>query len=82
MQDSDPPPTLGGGGEHCHTEHIACGRLRTGKGEEDASRFDLLEGLAVELAIADKSILDRATMLGEGRRIQDDQILGVCRHCC
>ena len=56
---------------------VTTDHLRAGEGEEDASGPNLLESRSVEFAIPLEGIAEHVTMLGEGRRIEDDEVVIV-----
>lgn len=49
--------------------------LGAGEGEEDAARTYLLECLGIELGVAAEGIAEGSTMLGKGRRVEDDEVV-------
>ena len=49
--------------------------LRTGEGEQDAARFDLLESDGIEFAIPLQGVSQDILVLGEGGRVQDDEVI-------
>lgn len=75
MQDADTATRLCSGREDGATEVVLGDYLRAAEGEEDATWLDLLECFGIELLIASERVAEHFLMLGEGWRIEDDQIV-------
>ena len=75
MEDTHLASHLCGGTEDRQTEGLFINRLRAGEGEEDTSRTNHLDGLGIDALVATEGILDRIAVLGESRRIEDDEIV-------
>ena len=65
----------GGGGEDDGLEVIVRDGLGAGEGEEEAAGLDLLEGLAVEVAVSFDALLLHLVVLGEGGRVEHDKVV-------
>ena len=70
-------PCPGGSGEDGIAEMILGNHLRATERKEDAALLNLLESLVVQAGIALEGIVERTTMLGEGGRIEDDEVVLV-----
>ena len=66
---------LGSRSEHGIAEILLANYLRAGEGEENTSRTDFLECLGIKLGVTAKGITQRSTMLGECRRVEDDEVV-------
>ena len=77
MQDTHLTTCLGSSRKDGIAEMILGNHLRTTESKEDATRLDNLEGLVVQTGIALQRIMQRPTVLGKGRRIEDYQVVLV-----
>ncbi len=66
------------GGEHGVAELFAADGLRAAEREEDAAGADGCDAARVEADVAFQRVLHGHAMLGEGGRVEDDQIIFVC----
>ena len=72
VQDAHLAAALGGGGEHRHAELLLGHRLRAREGEQHSPTLYLAESLGVEASVAHEGVLQRALMLGERRRVENN----------
>ena len=70
----------GGGGEDERLEVVAADGLRAREGEEQPAGTDFLHRLAVDVAVALDALLLHAVVLGEGGRVEDDEVVMVVGH--
>ena len=75
VHDAYATSALGSGSEHGIAEILLAYHLRAGESEEDAARTYLLECLGIELGVTAKGITQSSTMLGKGRRVEDDEVV-------
>ena len=67
----------GCGREDRRAEELLRNGLRAGEGEEDAARADLRQRAGVEALVALHGVPEHLVVLGEGRRVEDDQVVAV-----
>lgn len=77
MEDSHPAARLRGSGEYGLTEVIFRHNLRATEGEEYSSMTNLLQPFDIQPSIAAETIAQSLTVLGKGRRVEDDEVVGV-----
>ena len=77
VEDAHLASCLGCRREHRLAEMLLADHLRATEGEEDATLADTLKSLDVEARIALEGVAQRATVLGEGGRVEDDQVVLV-----
>ena len=72
--------TLGKGccREYRITEMVFRDHLRTRECEENAALLNLLESLLIQACVAFQRIMQGTTVLGEGGRVEDDEIVTGC----
>ena len=70
----------GGGGEDECLEVVAADGLRAREGEEQPAGTDLLHRFAVDVAVAFDALFLHAVVLGEGGRVEDDEVVMVFGH--
>ena len=75
VQDAHLSASLGSSREHSVAEVILGNHLRTAEGEEDSTLLDALQSLDIETGISLQGIAQGCTMLGKGRRIEDNEII-------
>ena len=75
MQDANLSSSLGCCGKHSVAEIILGYHLRAAEGEEDSTLLDSLQTLHIQTSISLQRIAQRRTVLGKGRRIEDDEII-------
>ena len=80
VQDAHLSLGLGCCTENCKPELVLVHRLGTGKGEQDAAGGQFLECLGIEAAIAYQGIAQGTLVLGECRRVENDQVIGILLH--
>ena len=68
-------PSLGSSSEDCITEVFLGYHLRTTEGKEYATRLYLLQCLHVQAGIALQGMRQSTSVLSEGRRVEDNQII-------
>ena len=79
MKDAHLAPGLSGGSKDRIAEVLFSNHLRAREGEEDAPRLNLLKGTRIETGIALQRIVQCPAMLGKGRWVEDDEVVGKCR---
>ena len=77
MEDTHSPPDLRSRGEDCQAEHFLVYRLRAREGEEDTAVAYLLYCLGVDTLVAAQCVFDSVAVLGESRRVKDDEVVRV-----
>ena len=77
MQDAHTASGHGCGCEYGCTEVFFADGLRAGESEEYAARFDLLESLDIEFAVALQGIAQSIAVLGKSRRVKNYQVVLV-----
>lgn len=77
VEDAHLASRLGCRREHRLAEMLLADHLRATEGEEDATLADTLKSLDVEARVALEGVAQRATVLGEGGRVEDDQVVLV-----
>ncbi len=75
MQDTHLTLCKGSCREYRIAEMVFRNHLRTREREEDAPLFNLLESLLIQARVALQRIMQSATMLGKGWRVEDDEII-------
>lgn len=79
VQDTHLPLGKGCRREYRIAEMVLRHHLRTGEGKEDAPFLYLLESLLVQPGIALQGVMQGTTVLGERRRVEDDEVvIGTC----
>ena len=77
VQDAHAAPGLGGGGEYGQAELLAADGLRAGEGEDQAAGSHLGYAGGIEPLVAAQGIAQGRAVFGEGRRVQDDEVIGA-----
>ena len=77
VEDTHSPPDLRCRGEDCQAEHLFVYRLRARESEEDTAVAYLLYCLRVDTLVAAQGVFDSVAVLGEGRRVEDNEVVGT-----
>ena len=77
MEDSHPTPRLRGSSKDGLAEVILRHNLRATEGEEYSSMPNLLQALDIQSSISSETIAQSLAVLGKGRRVKDDEVVGV-----
>ena len=77
VEDTHSPPDLHSRGEDCQAEHLLVYRLRARESEEDTAVAYLLYCLCVDTLVAAQGVFDSVAVLGESRRVKDDEVVRV-----
>ena len=77
VEDTHSPPDLRCRGEDCQAEHLFVYRLRAGESEEDTAVAYLLYRLRVDTLVAAQGVSDGIAVLGKGRWVKDDEVVGA-----
>ena len=77
VEDANLTTCQGGSSKDGIAEMILRDDLRTTEGEENPTRLYLLERLVVQAGIAFERIMECPTVLGKGRRIENNQVILV-----
>ena len=72
--DADAAVGVHGGGEDHSLKILLADSLATREGHQEAPCGQRLHGTLVDGTVALKSLLERAVVLGEGGRVEDDEI--------
>ena len=75
MEDAHIATGKSGGGKDGIAEIVLGHHLRTGEGEENAARTNLLEGLEIKTGITLQCIVKGTTVLGKCRGVEDDEVV-------
>ena len=75
MEDAHIAMGKGGGSEDRIAEIVLGDHLRAGEGEEDATWANLLECLHIQTGVALEGIMESSAVLGEGGRVEDDEVV-------
>ena len=76
MQDAHLTTCQGRSRKDSIAEMVFRNHLRARERKEDATLFNLLERLLVQSGVALQGIMQRTTMLGKGRRVENDEVIG------
>ena len=79
IQDPDTAASLCGGREHCQRKRLFVNHLRAAEGKHQATGSHLGDGGGVQSLVGPQGIVQRSSMLGESRRIHNDEIVLVLR---
>lgn len=75
MKDAHVTTALGSSGEDGKAELVFVDGLTATEGKDDAAGTNLLEGNGVEARVAFECVAESVLVLGEGRRVEDNEVV-------